>query len=510
MNDQNEQKSYWLSADSEPEYPPLEESHETDVVIVGGGITGITAAYILCKQGVRVTVVDASQTLSGTTGHTTAKITAQHGVIYDELIQHFGAERARHFYEYNQQAVDWIRTTIQEEQWDCDFETQDAWIYAESDASVPQLENEIKAYEQLKIPYRIEKSLPFSIQSEGSLVMENQGQFHPVKYLKAMMGRITAMGGKIHENTKAIDIHEGTNIQVTLEKGHVLTCQHVIVASHFPFYDGLGLYFAKMKPERSYLIAGPWQGNNTGGMYISIGQPVRSIRFFTMNGTKGILVGGEQHATGQGKPMHLHFEALREFAKENLSAAADFTYQWSAQDYTTLDKLPYIGSITNRHSRILVATGYRKWGMSQGTMAAQILSNRIIGKSEHKSSLFDPSRFHPDPAIKKAISINADVAKHLVKGKLEMPSINLEDLPSGEGAHVSWNGQTIGAYRDDKGKICAVDITCTHLGCSVNWNKAEKSWDCPCHGSRFTVEGEILEGPAMKPLAVIQTEPADQ
>lgn len=505
MNQQYQQKSYWRESAKLPDFTCLEESRAADVVVVGGGITGLTAAYLLCQKGVRVTLVEAGELLSGTTGHTTAKITAQHGAIYDELIQHFGIEGARSFYDHNDHALEWIRQTVAQKKWDCNFEEQDAWIYSGTESSIQQLENEQKAYEKLDIPFRTASNLPFDIPCKGALIMPNQAQFHPVRYLEAMAAEIIAMGGRIHEHTKAADLQENEDeIQITMESGHALTCQHVIIASHFPFYDGLGLYFAKMKAERSYLIAGKWSAPDPGGMYLSIDNTVRSIRFFSYDGARGIIVGGERHATGQGVTTDHHVEALREFAHAQIGPV-DFSYQWSAQDYTTLDKLPYIGAVSNRHPRILVATGYRKWGMTQGTMAAHLLSERILGISASSADLFDPSRFHADPALKKVISINTDVAKHLVKGKIEQPPMKLEELPSGEGSHVKWNGQNIGAYRDDKGMVHAVDLTCTHLGCSVNWNKAEKSWDCPCHGSRFTVDGEVLNGPADKPLQVIHT-----
>ncbi|PPA69750.1 FAD-dependent oxidoreductase [Jeotgalibacillus proteolyticus] len=505
METNHEREAYWRDSAKIKDFPALDESRQTDVTVVGGGITGLTTAYLLSQKGLRVTVIEASEILSGTTRYTTAKVTAQHGVIYDELIEHFGIEKARQFFDHNQQAVDWIRQTVQQKGWDCDFEDHEAWLYASSTPSLNKLLDEQKAYEKLDIPFRTASTLPFDIPIKGALIMKNQAQFHPLKYLAHMTEEIISMGGQIHEHTKAVDIKEDDDIQVEMESGHVLSSQHVVIATSYPFWDAAGLYFARLEVERSYIVSGVWTGEDPGGMYLSVDSPSRSIRFYDHDGKRGIMVGGDGHKTGQGGEHHQHIENLKEFTHAQIGPA-DLTYEWSAQDNITLDKLPYIGSITNRHPRVLVATGFRKWGMTQGTMAAQIMTDQILGVSTESAEMYEPSRFKANPSIKQGAKLNADTAFELVKGKLESASVDLEQLSPGKGGSVKWNGKTIGAYRDETGKVLAVDLTCTHMGCECNWNESENSWDCPCHGSRFAVDGEVLNGPALKPLKVIDTE----
>ncbi|KIL52788.1 FAD-dependent oxidoreductase [Jeotgalibacillus campisalis] len=505
MKTNHEREAYWRDSAEVPDFPVLDESRQTDVVVVGGGITGLTTAYLLCQKGLRVTLVEASELLSGTTRYTTAKITSQHGAIYDELLQHFGRDGARQFFDQNQQALNWMRQIVKQNNWDCDFEDHDSWIYATSNESLKQLLKEQKAYEELDIPFRTASTLPFDIPCKGALIMPDQAQFHPIRYLAHMAKEIVSMGGRIHEQTKAVDIKEGEDLQVTMESGHALSCQHVVIATSYPFWDGAGLYFARLEVERSYIVSGKWEGEDPGGMYLSLDSPSRSIRFYQHDGSRGIMIGGDGHKSGQGGQHEQHAQNLKEFTHAQIGPV-DFTYEWSAQDNITLDKLPYIGPLTNRHPRVLVATGYRKWGMTQGTMAAHLLSERILGVPNSSADLYDPNRFKADPSIKQAATLNTDTAVQFVKGKLESPSIELAQLAEGKGGAVKWEGKTIGAYRDEHGKVFAVDPTCTHLGCECKWNDSENSWDCPCHGSRFAVDGEVLNGPALKPLKVIKTD----
>ena len=493
-------ESFWRDSVNLETYPALNQSIKADVGIVGGGITGVTAAYVLAKQNVKVALIDASQILNGTTGHTTAKITAQHGLIYDEFIQHFGTEKAGQYYQASREAGELIEQITKELAIDADLTKENAYIFTNSEDYLIQLEKEKKAYDKLGIPGELTDNIPLDIPVKSALMMENQAQFHPLKYLKVLAEKAVDNGAQIYEDTTAADVeYGGKHPSIITGNRHRITCNYIISASHFPFTDKKRFYFSRMYPERSYLIAVKSPEEFPGGMYINAESPTRSIRAAKMDGEDWWLIGGENHKTGQGKSMMEHYNALHKFAEKHISIDR-FSYRWSAQDLTTIDKLPYIGLMTDSEENVFVATGFRKWGMTNGTIAAKVLSDLIIEKSSPYEDLFTPSRFHADPSLREFMKINADVAKHMIKGKLDRPKENLDKLPRDEAAITRIKGQRAGAYRDHENKLHIVDTTCTHMGCEVEWNSGDRTWDCPCHGSRFSYTGEVIEGPAKKPL----------
>jgi glycine/D-amino acid oxidase-like deaminating enzyme/nitrite reductase/ring-hydroxylating ferredoxin subunit len=496
-------ESYWRELEF-PTFPKLDKDITVDVAIVGGGITGITAAHILGQSNMKVALIEAGKILTGTTGHTTAKLTAQHGLIYDELINHFGVEKAKLYYEASSGALQFVKNLVTNSNIDCDFLDQDAYIYSTTEEYQQKLEKEKEAYDKLRITGALEGSIPFQIDIKNVLKMSNQAQFHPTKYLTHLVKNLNNQV-QLFEYTTAEDIEdiESEKPVVVTRYGKRITCSYVIMASHFPFYDIPGLYFARMYAERSYVLGVKTDNPYPGGMYISADDPTRSIRFTPYNGEDLLLIGGESHKTGQGIDTFKHYEALQQFAERTFSVK-EIPYRWSAQDLITLDKIPYIGPVTETKQRILVATGYRKWGMTNGTAAAMVLSDFILGKQNGLLELYNPSRFESDPSLKKVISINADVAKHLIKGKLEYIPKSPNDLGKDEGAVVLVNGKRAGGYRDEHGALHLVDTTCRHLGCECEWNHGDRTWDCPCHGSRYSYDGEVLNGPALKPLKKIE------
>lgn len=491
---------FWREGFQLPTYEPMEQDQTVDVAIIGGGITGITAAYLLVKEGVKVALVEAGRLLNGTTGHTTAKVTAQHGLIYDEFVQHFGVEKTRLYYEANTEAIQFIKATIDQLKINCDWQEEGAYLYATSDQYVKKLEKELVAYRKLSIEGDLTDGIPLGIDIQQALSMKHQAHFHPLNYLSQLVQQFVKNGGRIFEQTTAVNVEEGSkHTQVLMRNGTKINCQAVLCCSHFPFYEGKGFYFSRMYAKRSYLIAVKPENDYPGGMYLGIDPPKRSIRSAKRKGETLLLIGGESHKTGQGKDTLEHYKALEAFAREQIGIK-DILYRWSAQDLTTLDKLPYIGAITKHQPHILVATGYRKWGMTNGTHAALLLRDLVLKRENRFKDLFAPSRFYVDPSLKHFFMDNVDVAKHLIKGKLEFPSVELKDLTNDQGAVVHIHGKRKGAYKDLEGNLHIVDTTCTHLGCELNWNHGDRTWDCPCHGSRFSYKGEVIEGPAEKPL----------
>lgn len=494
-------QSYWIESSSFKKFPSLDKDINVDVAIVGGGIVGITAAYLLVHAGLKVALLEADQILHGTTGHTTAKITAQHDIIYDEFIQNIGKNNARLYYEANMDALHFIRHTVEDLHISCDFKVDDAYIYATTNQGVEKLETEANAYKKLNIDGGLVDTVPFQqLNIKKALVMKNQAQFHPLHYLSHLVDVIVEKGGLLFEQTTAVNIETGQLAKVVTREGKKVTCTHVLSCSHFPFYEGLGVYSARLYAERSYVICVKPNEPYPGGMYLNAESTSRSLRSVKIDGEEYVLIGGESHKTGQGINTIKHYEALEQFAKQLYGENIEIKYRWSTQDLITLDKLPYIGELTSGNPNILVATGFRKWGMTTGTQAALLLTDKVLGKQNRYEKLYSPSRFYIHPSLKTFFVENIDVAKHLVKGKLEIPTRSVDDLTKGEGAVISLKGERKGAYKDEEGNVYIVDTTCTHIGCEVEWNEGEKTWDCPCHGSRFSYTGEVVEGPAEKPL----------
>lgn len=497
---------YWRKTAELPSFPQLKEDLKVDVAVVGGGITGLTSAYLLAKAGAKVAVIEAGSILNGTTGHTTAKVTAQHGMIFDELTSHFGEEKARLYYQANYDAMQFVKNIVKDQQIDCDFTEEDAYIYTNSDKEMEKLLKEFKAYEKLGVAgSEYVSKIPIPVEAMAAIVMRNQAQFHPLKYLKHLVERFTEMGGQIFENTTAVDIEEGSEPVVTTRDNHRVRCNQMIISTHFPFYDLKGFYFSRMQVNRSYVLAVKTEKEFPGGMYINAETPTRSLRYTDWNGERLVLFGGDSHITGQEENTHQYYEALEAFAAQTFGVK-EIPFRWSAQDPTTLDKIPFVGKYSSSTENIFVATGYRKWGMSNGINAAILMSDLVLKKDNPYKELFEPQRFHAKPDVATFVADNALVAKELVKGKFDRPSTKPESLENEEGAVVTVNGKRAGAYRDETGQLHVVDTTCTHMGCELKWNNGERSWDCPCHGSRFSYKGDVLEGPAELPLQKLDLE----
>lgn len=494
-------ESLWNHTTDLPRFPRLEEHAEADVAVVGAGITGITTAYLLMKEGYKVLLAEMNTVLQGTTGFTTAKITAQHGMIYDSLLSHFGEEQARLYYEANSEALQDMRSFAAENKIDCGMQVEDAYLFAESDQELKKLSKEWEAYKKLGIPGEWVEAIPMPFAVKGAIKLPGQARFHPLRYLKFMLDELVKGGAAIYEHTTIAEKVKKENGRLLLqtEEGITIKCTHAVSASHFPFYDGGAMYFARLHADRSYVVAIEPETPYDGGMYINCGSPTRSLRAAEWNGKQLILVGGENHKTGQAQCTIKNYEALEQYGT-GLFGAKSIPFRWSTQDLVTIDEVPYIGPATKDDPQILIATGFAKWGMTTGTLAANLIRDLIMKRDNRYAELFSPQRFKASPGVKNLVVQNADVAAELVSGKLKLAHKKLEELKQDEGAIVRYQGKKTGAYKNASGELFLVDPTCTHMGCEVEWNAAERSWDCPCHGSRFTYKGEVLEGPATTPL----------
>lgn len=496
-------QSYWIDSTNSArrEYPALSGDTKADVVIVGGGIAGITCAWLLRKEGLSVAVVEADRIALGTTGHTTAKITSQHHLIYHKLIKKMGVEMARQYAEANEAAIKEIKALTESLKIGCDFlDGQPAYIYTECDNFVQTLQDEAEAASSLGIQAFFLDSIPLPFTVKGAVRFDGQAQFHPLKYTLALADAFTAGGGRIFEKTRAVELLDEEGYTVVTNRGKKITADKLVIASHYPFYNKQGMYFTRIYQERSYVVAIRASEQYPGGMYINAEQPVRSLRSQKTAEGDMILVGGARHKTGQCDDTWKKYGELFDFAKPYFSAI-DIPYRWSAQDCMTLDGVPYAGNFTKDTPHLYVATGFGKWGMTNSMASAMILRDLIVKGKSPWQDVYSPSRETKAASAVTFVSENFNVAKNLIGGKLETPARAEDiDLKKGEGRAVELYGKRAGAYKNDEGVLYIVNTTCTHMGCELAWNPAERTWDCPCHGSRFSYDGKIVEGPAVEEL----------
>lgn len=491
--------SYWSDSVKLDNYSKLQEDKSFDVAVVGGGITGITTAYFLKNEGMSVALIDAGKILNGTSAHTTAKITSQHSLIYDKIKRKFGHEMSEIYANANETAIKEISNLVSKLNIDCDFSWQPAFTYIQDEKNIQKLYDEVEAAKNCGIMASFEEKLDIPINIKGAVKFENQAQFHPLKYLKALVEKIQSDSCEIYENTRVMDIQDEGDFKALLTNTpYKIKASKVVICSHFPCYDGLGMYFTRIYPERSYIIAAKIKEKFPEGMYINIENPTRSMRACKSKDMNLVLFGGENHKTGQSENTLSHYENLAGFAND-IYSVEEFCYRWSAQDYTTMDEIPYIGKHSTGIQNIFVATGFGKWGMTNSMVAALIFKDIFTKGSSHWSKLYDPTRFTPIASAANFIKENTNVAGQFILGKLESLESDIQ-ITIGEGKVVNVKGSKIGVYKDKEGKLHYVNTTCTHLGCELKWNPAEVTWDCPCHGSRFSIDGVILDGPAKEKL----------
>jgi len=494
-----ERASVWIeTGPPQPERAELRESVRADVAVIGGGIVGITTALLLQEAGARVVLLEGNQLARGVSGHTTAKVSSQHGLIYSHLRSAFGADAARTYGDANEAALRWIADRVGRDGIDCDFRRRSSYVYVTTGAKRSQVEDELRAATEAGLPASLAETTPLPYPVEAAVRFDDQAEFHVRKYLLALADRAEAAGCEIYERSHAVEVGADDDCVVKTPGGRV-TADRVVVATHYPFLDR-SLAFARVHPQRSYAIACRIAGSPPDGMFISGDSPTRSVRGVPLRGEELLLVGGEGHRPGTGGDTEERYQRLEAFAREHWDVAS-VDYRWSSQDNRTIDSVPYVGRLTPRSDRVFMATGFAKWGMTGGTAAALLLADLARDRDNPWTALFDPNRFKPLASATRLVKENAEVGLHFFGDRLTKPgSRSIEDLGPGEADIVRHEGERVAAYRDEDGVLTAVSPTCTHLGCQVNWNRAEKSWDCPCHGSRFAPDGDVLHGPAVHRL----------
>ena len=479
-------KSIWSKTVDIAKRSTLPGDLKTEVAVIGAGLAGILTAYLLQRRNVKTIVLEANEIGSGQTKNTTAKITSQHYIIYSKLVKDFGFEKAQQYATANQQAIDDYRRIIREENISCRFEECPAYLYANDRQNTKVLEEEARAAQKLGInaEFTLETGLPFPV--EGAVRFNNQAQFHPLAFLEAVLEKLD-----VYEHTRVNNVEEN---KIFTDYGTVVAKQ-IVFASHFPFINMPGFYFARMHQERSYVIALE-NGAKLEGMYIGIDKDRLSFRNFD----ELLLFGGGGHRTGENS-VGGKYDFLSSRAKELYPESREVG-RWSAQDCMTLDGVPYIGQFSSSNPNWYVATGFGKWGMTSSMVAANLIADAIVGKENPCREVFSPSRFTPSASLKTFVTDMGQSVKGLSKQIFKIPEKTLASLPTGHGGIVEHDGQKVGVYRDEDGSIYAVSVRCPHLGCQLEWNPDEKSWDCPCHGSRFDYRGKLLNNPAQTDLEV--------
>ena len=491
--------SFWIESTPGTDFPPLGGEVSADVAVIGAGITGLTAALLLTRAGKSVAVLDAKRIVRGVTGHTTAKVTSSHGAIYSQLVRQFGEEGARMYGESNEAALARIAQFVEEERIECDFARRSNYLYAPAAEQLQTVEQEAEAAARVGLPATFVQESPLPFPIAGAVRFDNQAQFHPRKYLLAFADGIVAAGGRIFEETRALDVEEGTPCRVGTDKG-TLTARDVIVATHIPFLDR-GFFFAKVHPYRSYVVCPRLDpSRDPVDMFVSTESPTHTVRSSPYEDGVLLVIAGEGHKTGEHPNTEERYQALERWTREHFEIES-MEYRWSTQDYYSVDHVPYIGRLTRRSRHVFAATGYNAWGLTNGTLAGMLLSDAVLGVENPWAPLYDANRVKPKASATMFVKENAKVARRWFgdRGKAGDREA-VSRLRPGEGTVVRVSGKSVAVHRDHGGALHAVSAVCTHLACIVHWNAAEQSWDCPCHGSRFANDGKVIQGPAVKDL----------
>lgn len=480
-------ESIWSKTIKLPAYPPLSNDCFTKTAIIGGGITGILIAYFLTQAGEENLILEANEIAGGQTKNTTAKVTSQHGLIYSKLLTQIGKEKTSLYAKANQGAILEYAKLIQTKGLHCDWEELPSYLYSCRDTLQLKKEEEAARKVGLEVSVTTDTNLPFPVRI--ALKQEHQAQFHPLKFLIGLLNDLT-----IYEHTKVEtieDTKDGLYLLHTL--GGTITAKRVVFASHYPFVNVPGYYFMRMHQERSYCVA-VCNAQRLDGMYYGIDPDGLSFRM----AKELLILGGSSHRTGENRKGG-NYERLQKAAAE-FYPKARIQAAWSAQDCMPSGGIPYIGRFSKTKPNWYVATGFQKWGMTSSMVAAQMICDLITEKENEYEELFSPQRI---PTLFSASHL-FDEGKHTIKGLSRrffwFPKKQAEEIPFGQGEVVEYQGEKVGVYKEKDGTIHAVSIRCPHLGCELVWNPEELSWDCPCHGSRFTLDGELIDGPAQSSL----------
>jgi glycine/D-amino acid oxidase-like deaminating enzyme/nitrite reductase/ring-hydroxylating ferredoxin subunit len=511
-NEQRPHPSFWMESVDPLIFAPLSEDLKTDIVVVGGGIAGLTVAYSLLKNGKHVTVLERDFIGSGESGNTTAHITNALDERYYQLEELFGEDKARMFAESHTTAISYIEAAVMREGIDCDFKRVHGYLFLHPSDKRKSLEEELQASNRAGIRTELMESIPGITHIDSpSLWFPNQAQFHPLKYLYGLCRAIINCGGKIYTDTQVKEISK-TGVKTDR---FTVTANHIVVATNTPINDWVTMH-TKQVPFRTYVVgARVPAGTIEPALYWDTGdqeskwftKPYHYVRIQPVDENYDLLiVGGEDHKTGQSQKDEIteeqRFNLLETWAREHFPTIHDFSYRWSGQVIEPIDSAAFIGKNPG-DDNIYIATGTSGNGMTYGTMAGIIIPDLILGYENPWEEIYDPSRL-PTRAFGEYLSeignMAAQYTDYLTTGDLK----SADELNFGDGAIMKLSGKRVAVFKENDGSLNVFSAVCPHLGCSVHWNDAEKSFDCPCHGSRFSCKGKVLNGPANTDLKNIE------
>ena len=507
-SDSGSSTSIWMATTDVPELSRVSQDLRTSVCIIGAGIAGLSTAYLLARAGRAVVVIDDGPVGGGETGRTTAHLTAALDDRYYEIEKLHGAEGSRMAAESHTAAIDRIEAIASQEDIDCDFERVDGYLFLGGDSKRDELERELDATHRAGLhETELVERAPIDFWNTGpALRFPRQGQFHPLKYLNGLVRAILRDGGHIYTQTHAEKIEDGEPCKVTTSDGHVITADHIVVATNSPVNDWVILH-TKQAAYRTYVVgARVPRGSVPRALYWDTPDPYHYVRLQEVDSRLDaaqlediLIVGGEDHKTGQEDDAERRFKCLEDWTRERFPMVKDFDFKWSGQIMEPVDYMAFIGKNPGTDEHTFVATGDSGNGMTHGTIAGILLTDLILGRKNPWASLYDPSRKTIRAAgefLKENLNVAAQYADWATAGDV----VSTDDIAPGSGAVLRRGAKKIAAYKDDQGNLHLRSAVCTHLYCIVDWNSMEKTWDCPCHGSRFDPYGKVINGPAITPL----------
>ena len=490
--------SIWNATEPGTSYARLKEDRSVNVAIVGGGIVGLTAALLLKRAGRTVAVLESRRIAAQVTGGSTAKITSQHGLIYADLIDNHGLEKAQAYADANQEAIEQIARIADSLSVECDFERKVSYVFSRTGTGVKEIEEEYEAAIRLGLPARIVTTAPISVPVATALCFDNQAQFHPRKYLLAAAAAVDGNDSFVFENTRVLDVRDGTPCRVVGD-GFTVSARDVVVATNLPILDRGG-FFTRAYPRAHIGIAAPIdQGGAPEGMFLCTDDAPHSLRTWHNGADTYLIVLSASFAPGETENVTALFHRLATETQRDFPIRS-IDYRWMTEDYDSMDGLPFVGKLTPVSKHVFTATGFSAWGITNGTAAAHLLADTILERESPTASLYDATRVKATGAA-TFLRKNLSVGKHWLGGVISRGAqCSPDDLQPGDGAVIELSGKKRAVYKDDEGRVHTRSAYCTHLGCLLTWNNFERSWDCSCHGSRFERDGRVLHGPATRDM----------
>jgi glycine/D-amino acid oxidase-like deaminating enzyme/nitrite reductase/ring-hydroxylating ferredoxin subunit len=475
-----------------------------DVLIVGGGVTGITTALQLQKSGLRCAVAEAHNLCFGTTGGTTAHLNTFLDTNYNIIEKKFGEEATQLIAKATNEAMELYRSNVEEYSIDCGYEQKDGYLYSQDEKQTEELNEIFEASKRAGVDVSYTDRIPVPVEFQRAIVYHEQANIHPSKYVYALANAFEENGGVILQHCVVKDFKRNKVLEVETSQGMIHT-ERLIWATHIP--PGVNLLHFRCAPYRSYAMAVTLNNDAyPSGLAYDMYDPYHYYRTQIIDGKKYLIVGGEDHKTAHEENTEGCFTKLQAHVR-NYFDVKQVDFKWSSQYFEPADGIAYIGHLPGNPENVLVATGYGGNGMTYSHIAAITLTNLIIKGEGEYSKLFNPDRLKPIAGFANFVKENADVVKEFIGKRLSKEKLNeLSEIAAGEAKLVKYEGKSLALYKDEEGILHAVSPVCPHAKCAVGWNSAEKSWDCPCHGSRFTVDGEVVTGPARQGLEVVEIE----